>query len=332
MATLALGNLTLVEQAKRKDPDGKVAKIVELLSQKNEILQDMTWKEGNLDTGHRSTVRTGLPTVYWKLLNEGIQPSKSTTAQITETCGMLEGWSNIDYDLANLGGNPAAYRASEGMAYLEALNQEMAQTLFYGNSGLDPKEFNGLSPRYSSLSANNAQNIVVGGGSGSDNTSIWLVCWSDETIFGVFPKGSTAGIEHKDYGVQVDSSTNAVAGAHSTMYKEQWKWHAGVVLKDWRYVVRAPNIDVSNLAGGSAADLRTLMVKMTHRIPNLKMGKCAFYLNRTVAQYLDLQRIDSVETGGGIQYSNVDGMPFYTFRGIPVRICDAILETEALVA
>ena len=87
---------------KRLDPDGDVPLIAELLNQTNEILDDMQWKEGNLPTGHRITMRTGLPTVAWRLLNNGITPSKSTTAQIDEQCGMLEAWSEVDKDLAEL--------------------------------------------------------------------------------------------------------------------------------------------------------------------------------------------------------------------------------------
>ena len=86
MATIGANALTLADWAKRLDPQGKVPSIVELLAQTNEILQDMLWVEGNLPTGHRTTVRTGLPTVAWRLLNNGVQPSKSTTAQIDEQC------------------------------------------------------------------------------------------------------------------------------------------------------------------------------------------------------------------------------------------------------
>ena len=202
MATLASNVLTLADWAKRLDPDGKVPAIVELLEQTNEILADMLWMEGNLPTGHRVTVRTGLPTVAWRLLNQGVQPSKSTTAQVDEAVGILEAWSEVDKDLVDLNGNGPAFRLSEAMAFIEAMNQEMASTLFYGNASADPEEFTGLAVRYSSLSAANAQNIVDGGGTGSDNSSIWLCGWGANSLFGIFPKGSTAGLEHNDLGLQ----------------------------------------------------------------------------------------------------------------------------------
>ena len=333
MATLSSNALTLADWAKRLDPEGKVPSIVELLAQNNEILADMQWIEGNLPTGHRTTVRTGLPTVAWRLLNQGVQPSKSVTAQVDESCGMLEAWSEVDKDLAMLNGNTAAFRLSEAQALIEAMNQEMGQTVFYGNSGLAPEEFNGLSVRYSSLSAANGQNIINAGGAGSDNTSIWLICWGQQTVHGIFPKGSKAGLIHEDLGEVTVETSAGIAGTRLRAYQDHWQWKCGVALKDWRYAVRIANIDVSNLvAKSSAADLIENMIKAIHRIPSLGMGKCAFYMNRTVKQMLDIQRRDDVQTGGSLVYNDVDGKLIPSFRGIPIRTCDAILETEATVA
>lgn len=333
MATIGANVLTLADWAKRLDPDGKVPSIVELLSQTNEILTDMMWMQGNLPTGHRTTVRTGLPAVAWRLLNEGVTPSKSTTAQIDESCGLLEAWSEVDVELARLNDNVSAFRLSEAQAFIESMNQEMAQTLFYGNSGVAPEEFTGLAVRYSSLSANSGQNIVSGGGAGADNSSIWLVCWGSQTVHGIFPKGSKAGLEHNDLGEETAETTAGIAGNRMRVYRDQWVWKSGIALRDWRYVVRIPNIDISNLvAKSSAADVIELMIKAVHRIPALNMGKCVFYMNRTVFQMLDIQRRDDVVTGGGLAYSNVDGTMTPMFRGIPVRKVDALLETEAVVS
>lgn len=331
MATIGSNALTLADHAKRIDPDGKVPAIVDLLSQTNQILDDMLWVEGNLPTGHRTTVRTGLPTVAWRLMNAGVQPSKSTTAQVDESTGMLEAYSEVDKDLAELNGNAKSFRLTEASAFIEAMNQEFASTLFYGNSGSDPEEFTGLSPRYSSLSANNAENIVDASGNDSDLTSIWLICWGANSVCGIFPKGSKAGLQHEDLGLVTVETTAGIAGNRMRAYQDHWQWKCGIALKDWRYAVRACNIDISALTSkSSAADLIDTMIKMTHRVPNLSMGKCAFYMNRTVMQMLDIQRRDDV-AGAGLTYDYVDGKRITSFRGIPVRLCDSILETESRV-
>lgn len=333
MAAIGANMLTLKDWAKRIEPNGKVGMIAELLSQTNEVLTDMIWQEGNLPTGHRTVVRTGLPDVYWRLLNQGVQPSKSETAQIDEGVGMLEAWSEVDKDLAELNGDIGAFRFSESQSFIESMNQEMASTLFYGNSSLSPEEFNGLAVRYSSLSANNAQNIIVGGGAGSDNSSIWLVCWGPQTVHGIFPKGSKAGLIHEDLGLETVETTAGIAGSRMRAYREHFQWKCGVALRDWRYVVRIPNIDISALVSkSSAADIIELMIRALHRLPNPKMGKPCFYMNRSVFQMLDIFSRDDVLSGGGLNYQNVAGEAQYTFRGIPVRVCDALTETEALVA
>ena len=340
MATLGATVLTLADWAKRLDPDGKVPSIVELLGQTNEILTEMLFKEGNLPTGDRTTVRTGLPTVAWRLLNKGVAKSKSTTAQIDEACGMLEGRCEIDKDLADINGNTSAYRLSEAQAFIEAMNQEMASTLFYGNSGTAPEEFTGLAPRYASTTANNGSNVLSAGGTGADNTSVWLVAWGANTCYGVFPKGSKAGLIHEDLalGDAFDSDNNRFRA-----YMDRWQWKCGVALRDWRYVVRIPNIDISDLlalgttqATTAATFLPKLMARSIDRIPAPGLGRMAFYANRTVMSNLRVaameKTINTLAIQDGINQFGQKIQSGLTFLGIPVRMCDALIESEGAVS
>lgn len=334
-ATIGSNVLTLVDWAKRLDPGGKgvISDIVEMLGQTNEILDDMLWKEGNLVTGERTTMRTGLPTVAWRIINQGVTPSKSTTAQIDEATGMLEAWSEVDKELAKLSGDVNSFRLSEAGAFIEAMNQTMATTLFYGNSALNPEQFTGLAVRYSSLSALNSKNVVSGGGTGADNTSIWLVCWGAQTVFGVFPNGSEAGLQHEDLGEETAETTAGLGGTRMRVLRDMWQWKCGLVLKDWRYAVRVANIDVSDLVANqaAAAKLFFLLTKATWRIPAMAKGRAVIYVNRTVGEFLDIQAQGLVSVGGQLSYSDYQGRRVMSFRGIPIKISDAILETEAQV-
>jgi hypothetical protein len=332
MAALTSNVPTLIDVAKRLDPDGKIASIAEMLTQTNEILMDMPFLEGNLPTGHRTTMRTGLPTVAWRLINKGVPPSKSTTAQVDEQTGMLEAYSEVDVELAKLNGNEAAFRLSEAQAFLEAMNQEMAQTLFYGNSGSAPEEFTGLSVRYSSLSAQNAQNIVNAAGTSGDSTSIWLIVWGPNTVHGIYPKGSNGGLSHKDLGEVTVDTTAGIGGSRMQAYRDHWQWKCGIALRDWRYAVRIANIDMTDtIANTTTSPLINFMIKAIHRIPALGLGKPVFYMNRSMAQYLDLQAqtraTNTIMTG-----NDAAGRPVTTFRGIPIRTVDQLLETETAVA
>lgn len=338
-ATLGATVHTYADLMKRLDPDGGIADIIEMLGQRNEILEDMMWKEGNLLTGERTTVRTGLPTVAWRLLNNGVQPSKSTTAQIDEACGKLEAWCEIDEELVRLNGDTAEYRLSEASAFVEAMNQEFAQTLIYGNSGISPEEFTGLAVRYSSRSASvaNSQNIVHGGGAGADNTSIWLLCWGQTTVHGIYPQGSTGGIQHRDLGLDVIETTNGIGGSRMMGYRDQWKWDVGIALRDWRYAVRIANIDVSDLiadTAGSSVKLIELLTRALNRLPNRGVGRCAFYANRTVQSMLMLQALNKSTSALSVQDALSQfghAISELRFLGIPIRTVDQILETEATV-
>lgn len=337
MATLSSTVLTMSDWAKKLDPDGKTAKTVEILEQTNEILNDMLFKEGNLPTGEQTTIRTGLPDVYYRLINQGVPKSKSTTAQVTENAAILEARAEVDKDEADLNGNVNAYRLDESMAFMEAMNQRMATTLFYG-SAANPEEFVGFAPRYNDLSAANAQNILDAGGTGSDNSSIWLVGWGQRTVMGVFPKGSQAGLKHEDLGVidAFDSNNDRFRA-----YADIWKWKNGLVVKDWRYVARTANVDISDLVGQTGTQTLTastnivkMMSRAVDRMPSLNNINPSFYVNRTVASHLRLIGLEKSSSAVTVEPAiNQFGDTIFTLRflGIPVRIVDALTEAEARV-
>lgn len=344
-ATLGTGGkVTLLDWAKSIDPDGKTASVVELLNQTNELLLDMPWIEGNLPTGHRTTVRTGLPTAIWRQMYQGVQPSKSIRAQVEDACGMLEARSEIDCKMAELNGNTAAFRLSEGESFIEAMNQAFMQTMFYGNTGVNPERFMGLTPRYSAISgAANAQNIVDGLGTGGVNTSVWLVVWGENTITGIFPKGSKAGLEHRDLG-ELDAFDGNTPPGRFRAYSDLWQWSCGVTVRDWRYAVRICNIDTTDLLAGSgtqnAQQLIKLLVKAMARIPAMGKGKAVFYANRTVKEMLSIQALDKSQSAlavqpGVQQFGSVSpgsvGNGTLTFLGVPVRTCDQLLNNETRV-
>lgn len=330
MATLATTHPTLADVAKRLDPNGKIDMIVEILNQTNEVLDDMVFQEGNLPTGHRSSIRTGLPTPTWRKLYGGVQPTKSETAQVVDNTGDLEAYAEVDKALADLNGNTNAFRMSEDRAHIEGMSQEMADTTFYGNEGTEPEAFTGFAPRFNDLSAENADNIIDAGGTGSDNTSIWLVVWGPNSCYGIYPKGSRGGIQMDDKG-QVTIEDIDGSGGRMEAYRSHYKWSAGLVVRDWRYVVRIANIDKSDLnaaASGSSAELVDLMIQALELPPNLN-GRPAFYVSRTIKTMLRRQiRKDS---NVNLTVENVAGRQALTFDGVPIRRVDALAPDEAQV-
>ena len=337
MATIGNTVATLNDWAKRLDPDGKIAKIVEMLSQKNAILDNMLFKEGNLPTGEQATIRTGLPDVYYRLINAGVPKSKSTTAQITEQAAMLEARSEVDVELIKLNSNNETFRLSESLAFIQAMNQRIALTMFYG-SAANTEEFVGFANRYNDLSAVNGENIIDAGGSGSDNASIWLIGWGADEVMGIFPKGSTAGLDHRDLGEgdAFDGNNNRFRAM-----MDLYQWKAGLVVKDWRYAVRIANVDVSDLQGltgtqatTAATAITKLMSRSIDHIPDMNNVNLSFYANRTILSHLRVmaqsESNNTVTIEAGL---NQFGKTIHTtnFLSIPVGLVDTLTNAEARV-
>lgn len=331
MAVVNAGNPTLLDQVKRMDPDGSIANIVEMLEQKNPILQDATFLEGNLPTGHRFVSRTGLPSVSWRRFNEGVTAGKSRTDQIDESCGMLVGRSVVDVQLAKLNGNEAAFRASEDKAFLSSLNNEVATGVFYHSTKTAPEKFHGLAPRFDSTTAVGGSQIILhdpaGNPAGADQSSIWFVTWGPDTCFMIYPKGSMAGIESADLGEQlVDDGSGKTFRAYVT----EWTWKLGLCVKDWRYVARVANLDKSALSG-TGDTIIPAMIQAYSQLQDHNSGRMAIYVNRTVHTYLWLQGRNAAKNST-LSVDAVEGKPVLSFMGIPIRVCDALATSESVIS
>jgi hypothetical protein len=348
MATLpsTYGKVTLLDVARATDPTGKIASVAELLSQSNEILLDMPWFEGNLPTGHKGSIRTGLPEPVWRKLYQGVAPTKSLRATVEDSVGMLEDRSEVDVDAVSLNGNTSEFRLSEAQAHLEGMNQTMAEALVYGDASVNPERFNGLAVRYNSLSGTvGTQNVISAGGSSSDNTSMWLVVWGKNTVHGIYPKGSQAGLSHRDLG-EIDAFD-----ANNNRFRalaDIWQWKCGMHVKDWRYVVRIGNIDVSDMAAVTGTQATTaatflprLMMKALARIPHRGMGNAVFYANRSVKEMLGIMALEKNQNVLSIQaaaqeFGAISPGGLETgglrFLGVPIRTVDRILNSEAALS
>lgn len=330
---------SLLDVASTMNPDGSQADIAEILQTQNPVLQEMTWKEGNLITGERTTVRTSLPGVGWRRLNQGVARSKSTARQFDEAAALLEANSQVDRKLAILTKNPAKYRMQEAKAFMQAMNIEMAETLFYGNSAIYDTEFTGLGPRFNDLDGPTGDQIIDCGGTGTDNRSIWLIGWSHETVSGIFPQGTVAGLQHMDTtsnlregpdGWPVGDKVFDADGNEYLGYTDHWEWNCGLMVKDPRFVVRACNIDVSLLTKdkSTGADLQDIMVQMTEKL-EATTANTAFYVPRVVSGFLRRQILQ--EKNAFLSLADIAGQRVVTFDGIPVRRTDALNVDEARV-
>lgn len=301
--------------------------ILELMSQTNDILDDVKWMESNQSDGHLTKIRTGLPAVYWRRLYKGVPASKSQWSQVKEGTSMMEARAPIDVKELELYGDQAArFRDSENAAFLEAMRQKAAHTLFYGDHNNNPDEFNGLAQRYPGVSA---PNVVNAEGTGDNLTSMWFVCWGARTVHGLYPKGTHGGLRSKDLGEQ---TTKDGSGNEFEVRTTRYNWNLGLAVRDWRAVVRVGNIDVSKLDdkdenGNYVVDLQKLTIIAKNMMPVPMREHAVWYMNSDLLTALEARSIDrnNVHLTYG-QYFDSKSVP--VLHGCPIRQCDVISSNE----
>lgn len=339
MAALSTTLPTMLDLAKMLDPDGKtLAQIVPILNQDNEILPRLRWQESNGTWSHRTTYHTSLPTPTWSKINGSITPAKGTTGQSTDGMGEMQGYSQVDPILADASGNVNAFRLRHDAMHMQGMSHEFAQTLFYGNADLVPEEFTGLAARYqhtanstSALKTETAENCLSGGGSGSDNTSIWILCMDSDMpgVTGIYRPGSQAGIKMTNKGLQ----TVAIGdGSYAERYVTHYRWSCGIAVPDWRKNVRIGSIDVSDLTknAASGADLLDLIMQGLELLPSGAQSSAMILGNRTISSFLRRQSRNAIASAT-LGYETVAGKPVMTVGGVPFLRCDAITNAESVV-
>lgn len=341
MATIGNSYLSLIDLYKRSDSTRNITPVIEALNTLNPLMQDAVTVEANQGTKHLTTIRTGLPTVTWGRLYQGIPQSKSTTQQVEDTTGFVEGLSTVDVRLLELAKNPAALRMSEAQPMLESIAQDVQTNFFYSDTATTPERFKGLGARYNVLGGGGAGNqIVDGGGVGSDNTSIWFVTWGEQQTSLIYPEGTTAGISRQDKGEQrvYDDLNNPYY-----VKEELFRQHVGVTVRDWRYNVRIANIDVSNLQAGSV-DVYDLLRRGYYKLQGrrngklknggmISQGKTVIYANREIISAMDALATNNGSSDNYIRMTpdEIEGREIMTWRGMPIRETDALILNEARV-
>ncbi|AIT81224.1 major capsid protein [Novosphingobium pentaromativorans] len=313
-----------------------IGDVVEALTQLTPFMKDANVITCNKGAKHASSIRTGLPSVSWGALYQGIAQSKGAYTQVEDTTGFIEGMSAVDTRLLKLKPDQAAkLRLMEAGGFLEIIAQTLESAVFYSNVNINGKQFHGLAPRYNSLANNN---VIDGAGSGSDNTSIWFVTHGDGQTSMLTPENIPAGVVREDKGEQRVTDAN---GDPYYVKEEIFTQHAGVTVKDWRFNARVANIDVSEVIAGNVG-VNALMRKAYYKLQGrrsykmekpgeMSPGRTVIYMNSTMMEALDAE---STATGSAVRLRpmEIQGEEVLTWRGMPIRETDALLNTETAVA
>lgn len=315
----------------RQAPDGMLLNIIEIIKQSNPIMDDIRWVATNQNMFHIAAQRTGYPQGTYRAFYQGVPTEKSTNTQIQEGVSMLETFLKPDKRLVEMQNNPQQFLMGEVKGAMTGLAETQANTLFYGNVALNPNQFNGLATRYNQFGTNPSlmsYNVIDAGGVGDNLTSIWLVSWGDDKVFGLYPKNSTAGLRHKDLGPKIAQDPN---GNEYETVLQKLEWDMGLMVSDWRYVVRIANVDIASLAAAGTDNytgprIDNLVWDAIGKFPNQNPEGMNFYCSPLV--WVALHKLANNKSNQAVSIMEWNGRPMPTINGAPIKVCDAISQHE----
>ena len=333
MATVGTNYNTLADLVARTEPDGSFArKIADRVGRTNQLLQFLPFVRSNKVDGNTIVQATKLPTVGYIKYNKAPTKSKGETVQVTDAVSRLKVFSDVDCELADSHIDKEAFRSSEDMLFVEAMNQQVASDLIYSTTVTTPEKFDGLAPRYGAATAtrnNYGYYMISGGGSGSDNTSIWVLRLDEsDGVHGLFGKAGKAGLDMTDHGKVWGPDAS---GNDMQWYRSEYRWEVGLQVRRPGAAVRICNIDKSALVGESSpADLSKLLQRACKLIET-GPGRTVIVMNKTTQAWLEIQA--SQETTLGLtKTTDTFGEEIMAFRGKPIVMMDALTNAEATVA
>lgn len=322
------GLVTMYDIAQQLRADGKEAdaQVVELQAKTNRFWEVFPVKTCNNKTAETALIRTALPDVAWRMINRGVSPTKSSMEQVSFTTGGVEAIAQIDERLMKLNSNSNTFRLNENYAHQEAMSQKMATTFFYGDEKINPAGFTGLSAYYYDKAGQDeiyADQIVDAGGTGNNLTSLWVVTFAPDTVYGIVPDGVPGGYHYQDNGrVKIRDAQNREYYG----YESQYNWDVGLCVRDPRYVARLANIDVTKTDGMELIDN---LIKVYDCIENPDHGRTVILCNRKVQTLINI--IAQKKTNVNLTLEDFGGKRIQHFWGSPILRNDSILSTESQV-
>ena len=337
MAEINLGGVyTLVDLVKILNPtDGQALFVAQTLARSNPIVREVPIVEANQILQHIGSRQKSLPTVQKRAINAGVPQSAHKEEQVTAPMSLFETASQIDEEILRLAGaNAETVRQRKDAAFIEAMTQAVADEIIYGSIGDDVLGFNGLATLFDSTTvypngdSSWYYNVIDEGGTGSDTTSIWIIEWGVEKAHLIYPKNTMAGIEINDMGKQwvVDSGGTNKFWAFVT----QFKWRCGLYVQDQRCVGRLANIES---AGSTNTFDEDNLIRLIERLPRSgEDSMTRIYCNRTVKTQMRIRAKDKANMHWTDSVDALSGKPVLRFDGIPVQVCDAILNAETAIS
>lgn len=319
MATIPLNSYhTLVELAKRTDPQGNTAELINILAEKNPMLEEAYYEEANDLNSHEFTQIIAEPAPGFGRINKDIPFSAGTTRQVVEPICTIADAFKIDNWLLAKAKNPSEYLANEAKIHIQSIGKKAHAALLYGNRGTDPDSINGIMTRLNTLSMDN---VYDGGGSGSDTASIVAVRWGRDGTYLAYPREFSKFIQEEGPKDVWLGDANGGKGYQIMT----WAISLGLCIANPKSVARIANIETSG--SSNIFDPDTLVAALDGLDGT---DGAVIYVPKAIYTQMNINLMNKTNTA----YTMAEewGRPVLHFMGVPVKVCEQMLATETAIS
>jgi hypothetical protein len=254
----------------------------------------------------------------------------SQTDEITEPVKLYEGDSNVDDRVFKGVPQGGAYplRDGEDSLNLEGMIQDLTYLIIYNHEGDTPDGWKGLWRRRPSLSpAGTVPPVCWGlGGTGSDLTSMPIFEFGRRGFSLAYPANSgVPGLKNEDRGL--NKIPVPVGTGSYWAWIRHYEFWAAMVLRDNRAFQRLANIETQ---GASNIFDPTKFISAKNWLPSVGRNAVAF-CTRTLKAQVDNNAYGKVNVYMSVREVQNYG-PITFIAGVPVRMMEALLDTESAIA
>lgn len=258
---------------------------------------------------YKTLVRTGLPTVNFRDVNEGVAATKSVYENRTVECFTLNPKWRADKAAADRDEDgPEAYLAMEGIGHVEAAMQRLASQFYYGTTS-DAKGFPGLIEVYDSTN----MEVDAEGSSAGTGSSVWAVKWGVQAVRWVWGEKGSLDVSEIDERDAFDADNNAF-----TAYCQEMLAYPGLQVGTPRAVARIKDLTAESNKTLTDDHISDLLAKF-----EVGMYPDVLFMSRRSVSQLQKSRTATNATGAPAPF------PTESF-GVPILVTDAITNTETL--
>jgi len=318
-----------------------------ILDRMTPLVKMMPMKASNNILSNIAVRTDSLPVASNRRWNEGIKATTSKNTPLNDPIALFQDVSEVDYDLWGLQNDPEAWRMDQDMNHIEALFQLLESTLFYGSTQYNPGAFNGLSTRFNNLesypngdtSGVFLPNVWNGGLTTGPATSAWMIEFADDTVYGIYPPNTSAGLKVEDMGKELKTlaSTTGSQGAnyYYPVLRTWLTWYMGIQIADERAVQRIANINPVALSSPGDFD-ENIFIQAKNNLPRNGEGSgTVIFVNRQLKAQIDIRAVSqkiNAYTNFNSNETDVFGRSVTKFQNIPIYVAEKILSTETVVS